>query len=430
MIPSVTSRFKLFGDLKEYVASPIHYLEKRAKSHGDTFRFRVANRTITYTGDPHLIKSILQTKNKYFRKNKAYRKLKLLLGDGLFTSEGEFWLKQRRLIQPAFSNEKLEHYTQLINQVCENKIDKTGSQKVDIKAFLTDLTLEIITQCLLGISSQKEVGKVNAHLPNVLSFMINRITSPLVPPLWLPNNTNKSFKHDVAQLNSIIKKLVQEKRDHRGQDLLSSLISLEDKDSGKQMSERQLIDETLTIFLAGHETTAISLTWLIYSLLKNPRYLDMVYEEIQEKPFHELMGNSILKACINETMRLYSPIWVLGREALEDITIDSYELKRKESVIFCPYLLHRDKKYWSSPTEFKPERFLNNDHNEDHFIPFGGGPRLCIGKHFSILEMVIIIQKVFQKLGKPSIKKLPEEDYEYSLTLRPKHPIRVEFKQE
>ncbi len=428
MIPLVTKRFKLFGDVKEYVASPIHYLNKRSKEHGDTFGFRVANRVITYTGNPQLIKQILQTKNKHFRKNKAYRKLKLLLGEGLFTSEGEFWLKQRRLIQPAFSNQKLGHYTQVINQICEDKLSQINVQEVDIKSCFTELTLEIITQCLLGISSQKEVNKVNAHLPNALSFMINRITSPLAPPLWFPNKTNKGFKQDVEQLNDIIRKLINEKRSNLGQDLLSSLISLKDEDTGEQMSEQQLIDETLTVFLAGHETTAVTLTWLIYSLLKNPKYMDLVYEEIQEKPFHELMGNSMLKACINETMRLYSPIWVLGREALEDITIDSYNLKEKESVIFCPYLLHRDEKYWDNPEVFQPERFLNNDYNEDYFIPFGGGPRLCIGKHFSILEMVIIIQKLFQKLGKPFIEQLPEEDFEYSLTLRPKQEIKVHFK--
>jgi cytochrome P450 len=428
MIPLVTKRFSLLGDVKEYVTSPIDYLAKKTKEYGDTFRFRIAGRYITFTGDPELIKEILQTKNKAFRKSKSYRKLELLLGKALFTSEGDYWLKQRRLIQPAFSNAKLAHYTTQIDKTCEDKFSQLNtSQPVNIKDVFIDLTLEIITQCLLGISSKDETKKVNKHLPRALSYMLNRITSPLAPPLWFPIKSNNNFKADVKELNNIISELIQRKKQDLGQDLLSSLIEIEDEDTGEKMSNQQLIDETLTIFLAGHETTAITLTWFIYSLLKHPTYLDLVFEECKEKPFHELMGNSMLKACLNETMRLYSPIWVLGREPIQDLTINSYHLRQKEGVIFSPYLIHRDERFWKNPKQFYPERFINNEYNEEHFIPFGGGPRLCIGKHFSILEMVIIIQKMMTKLGKPFIQNLPKEEFEYSLTLRPKQKIEVRF---
>lgn len=335
MIPLITKRFSFLGDLKEYVSSPIEYLEKKAQLHGDTFRFRVAGRKITYTGNPDMIKEILQTKHRSFQKSKSYNKLKLLLGEGLFTSEGDYWLKQRRLIQPAFSNAQLTGYIEQIETICEHKYNKLQKgEQINIKDFFIDLTLEIITQCLLGLKDTNESDQVNKHLPNALSFMINRITSPLAPPVWFPNKENKEIKNNVKELNNIIRSLIKDKKQHLGNDLLSTLIQVEDADTGEKMSEQQLIDETLTIFLAGHETTAIALTWLIYSLLKNKDYLDQVYEECTSKPLQELMGNSITKACINEKMRLYSPIWVLGRAPLENTTIGKYVLKPKEAVIF------------------------------------------------------------------------------------------------
>ena len=257
--------------------------------------------------------------------------------------------------------------------------------------------------------------------------MIEQITSPLTTPIWYPSKKNKAFKKDSNELNNIIRGLIHEKKRHLGSDLLSTLIELEDADSGEKMTEQQLIDETLTIFLAGHETTAITLTWLVYCLLKNKESMNKIYEECKTHSFHELMGNSFTKACINETMRLYSPIWILGRTPTHHTSILGYDLKPKVGVIFSPYILHRNPRFWVNPDQFKPERFLNGLYNEDYFIPFGGGPRQCVGKHFSIMEMIIAIQKMFQLVGKPTIENLPKDDFEYSLTLRPKHEINVQF---
>ncbi len=425
----------LLGDLKSYVEDPLGFLQQNVITHGDVFSFRLAHRRLHFVNDPSFIEHLLQRNHRNYRKSLAYRKLELLLGNGLFNTDGDFWRKQRRLAQPAFHKDKIDGYAAIIvkhtNQMIQ-RLQATG--EIHLSRDLTQVTLKIIAEALLGLQLEEQGKVIESELPAALKFMIRRITSSLNAPMWIPTDQNKAFTATRKKLDQVIMSFINHKRANGlGQDLLSDLMAARDDETGEAMSDQQLRDEMLTFFLAGHETSAVSLFWLICLIHQHEEVLKKVRTEIAGVSMspspEELNGLHYTDAVIKESMRMISPIWVISREAINDDEIQGYRVKKGDSIIFSPYLMHHHASWWEEPHKFDPSRFLGDQMPKHKFsyFPFGGGPRLCIGNHFALMEIKIILIRLLQEFefqfGGQSLPK-----YDCSLTLRPANERRVKLK--
>ena len=435
-IPVVPSS-KAAGHLREYVSDPITFLNDNWKKHGDVFRFRLAHRWLIVTFNPEHIKQLLQEDHSSYRKSLAYRKLRLLLGDGLFAGDGKSWLQQRRLSQPAFHKERLNHYFQDMDKAARELTEGWNNQKkINVIAEMTAVTLKIISKALLNVDLAKEENKViGQHLPYALDFMIKRVTSTVNWPLVLPFPKHNRFRKAVKSMDGMIGEIIHERRNNEySHDLLSMLMQAKDADTGETMDDKHLRDEILTFFLAGHETTAMAMSWMLYWLAIAPEVQRKLREEIQSVSdgsldISVLQKMNYTKNVIKETLRMMSPVWIMGREALRPVKLGEHSLKKGESVIFSPFLIHRHPAHWESPEVFNPDRFSPQTEDKMHkysYFPFGGGPRLCIGNNFAMMEMQILIAQIIKNY-KLSLSEAVHPGYHFSLTLRPKKEIVVKL---
>lgn len=438
-IPIASSK-KLLGHLTEYVSNPLDFLHNKWKLKGDLFKFRVAHRYLVVATHPDYIRHILQENHTNYKKSLAYRKLKLLLGNGLFTSEGDYWLKQRRLSQPAFHRDKITSYfdsmvfytsefMQSLKQLAE------GREPVAFHKEMTELTLKIICKTLLNIDLNHGGKVVEENLSFALVFMMKRVTSSINLPMMVPTTEHQRFKVSVTKIRELIDEIIEKKRktSQPSNDLLSMLMEVKDEDTGEKMSNTQLKDEILTFFLAGHETSAVALTWAMYLIHTHPETLNKVKREVnevignQELEMGHLRKLTFTTQVIKETMRLISPVWVLGREAIEEDNLGKYRVKKGASIIFSPYLVHRHPDFWEDPDKFDPERFSFLNEPKIHkfaYFPFGGGPRLCIGSSFAMMEMQVILALLIKNFDfKINDDKHP--GFNFSLTLRPAEEINM-----
>jgi len=268
-IPEIPSG-NFFGHFKSYVSDPLAFLEKHLQDFGDIFTFRVAKRRLVFVNHPDYIKRILQDNHRNYRKSEAYRKLALLLGDGLFTSDGDYWRRQRRIIQPAFHRDQIMTYAEAMHELSMKMVNRWKDEKeIELTTEMTDVTLRIISKTMLDMDLVSEGKTVGERLPFALKFMVNRITSPLAAPVWIPTTENFRFKSTVKVLDKVIHEIIQHKKENLSLDLLSQLILLKDEETGEGMTDRQLRDEVMTLFLAGHETTAMGLTWIFNHVLRD-----------------------------------------------------------------------------------------------------------------------------------------------------------------
>ena len=428
----VVAKENIFGNIKSYAKSPIACYDKWEKEYGNTFKFSILNRKIVYTSNLNVVKHILQGNHKNYRKNLAYRKLKLLLGEGLFTSEGEYWLRQRRQMQTFFYKEKLNHYFYTFQELTQKSIEEQKIKgKGDLLSFLTLLTLRIISKTTLNIDLNNS-QVVEENLPFALRFMIDRITNPPNPPLWIPTANNRLFKKSVDSIDDYLAQLINDRTiDEETTDVLSLFLDL--RKTGFEISDQQIKDELLTIFLAGQETTAVACFWLITYLHKNPLSIEKIKDEFESVLQNEEFSPVHIKSLrytnntIQEVLRLASPVWVVGRESIEKDEIDGYEIDAGQSVIFSPYMIHRNPTNWSNPLEFNPDRF-NQEYNKAAYLPFGAGPRVCIGNNFSIMELFVFIHELFVKKNLKITSAIDHTiEFDYSLTLRPKTSLQFEF---
>ena len=414
----------LLGNIYEYKQSPIDCYQNWEQQYGDTFYFTLLNRKILYTSNIDRVKYILQDNHKNYRKNLAYRKLSLLLGNGLFTNEGNEWLKQRRQIQPFFNKKSIDHYFEIFEKVTAETIHR--NEHTHLLSFLTNITLKIISKTTLNIDVERS-EVIEKNLPFALKFMINRITQPPNAPIWFPSADNRQFKKSVKSIDQYLQELIESRSHNSSQDILS--MFLEAREQGYKISDKQIRDELITIFLAGHETTAVATFWLAIYVEQHPECVAKIRAE-----FQRVLGSSPLSPShfkeltytynvIQETLRLASPVWVVGRESIQS---DEF-VDEKQSVIFSPYLIHRNTQFWDNPYDFNPDRFLNLT-EKAAYLPFGSGPRICVGNNFSITELLVFINEFYVKRHlKLDVPQDHIFEFDYSLTLRPKNDLTFSF---
>jgi len=389
---------------------------------------------------PEAIETVLLKRHASFRKDISTRTLSRVTGSGLLTSEGSFWRRQRGLAQPAFHHRRLVGYAEAMVRLTRARVDgwRVGSE-LDVGREMMAITLAIVAETLFGadVSSQAEV--VGHALDDVMDYYLGVAGSGYPMPLSVPSPGVRRFKRAVRAIDEVIYRLIAARRTDGDEataaraDLLSMLLSARDEE-GRAMDERQLRDEVVTLFLAGHETTALTLTWALWLIGRHPEVERRLRAELdavlggRDATVEDLARLRVTDSVIQESMRLYPPAWMLGREALEDVEVGGFRLARGAQLFISTYVVHRDPTHFPSPEAFRPERWESGELARSlprfAYFPFGGGPRVCIGNAFAKMESVLALATILQRAH---LTLPPQRDPGLlpSVTLRPNHPIRA-----
>jgi len=423
--------------LLAYRRGPLPFFQNLAQQYGDISYFRLGPQPAYFFNHPDYIKEILITNNQSFMKGLALQRAKRLLGEGLLTSEGEFHRRQRRLAQPAFHRQQIASYAGVMTDFAARTAERwRDGETLDISQEMMRLTLAIVGKTLFDAEVESDAREVGEAMTIVMD-LFNTITSPFFELFQkLPLPQLRRFDTARARLDSIIYRLIEERRrssEDRG-DLLSMLLMARDLEGdGGQMSDMQLRDEALTIFLAGHETTANAMTWTWYLLSQHPEAEKKLHEEIDRvlgnrlPTFADVAELKYTEMVLAESMRLYPPAWALGRLALHDLEIAGYTIPKKSLVLMSQYVMHRDPRYFPDPLRFEPDRWqpaAREARPPFSYFPFGGGPRRCIGEGFAWMEEVLLLSTLARQW---QMRLLPHHPVALKpvITLRPKHGMRM-----
>jgi cytochrome P450 len=425
---------RISGSFPDYTRDQLGFLARCAGEYGDVVRMRFFNVGIVLLNHPDHIEQVLVGNNRNFIKDRAERSGLRFLGSGLLTSEGDFWRRQRRLAQPAFHRERINAYGETMVGNAERMLQTwRGGETRDIAAEMSRLTLGIVAKTLFGAISDAEREAVGAALRVILDRFTGGVLFKV--PEGIPTPGNLRFRRAIRDLEGVIYGIVERRRQSGLDtgDLLSMLLAARDEETGEGMSDAQLRDEVMTILLAGHETTALNLAWTFYLLAEHPKAEAKLLAELEEAlgdrapAVADLAGLPYAGAMIKESLRLYPPAWGFGREALEDCGIGGYRVPAGTQIIVSQWVTHRDERFFERAQEFAPERWLDGSAGRlprYAYFPFGGGPRLCIGRQFATLEATLLLATIARRF-----RLRPADDGPIiprpSLSLRPEGGMRM-----
>jgi cytochrome P450 len=405
LYPNQLSLFQFFLNAESILKNPIPFHKKAFEKYGDTFsiRFGFKNRIIL-SRDNEVALHILQKKHKNYQKSMIQTEyLSKYIGKGLLSANGDFWLRQRRLIQPAFHKEKLNVLTTNMHEVIEHELKELPTdQSLDVFPLMNKLAFTVVAKSLFHLSASAEMlDRIKYIIEKVQEFLVKEIRMPYKSWWFKLSGQMKEHQLLAEESRAIIKKIILERQSSKDShdDLLHMLLDTRYEDTGEPMALNQLIDEIAILFIAGHETTANALTFTLQLLGMHPEVQEKIVDEINriealQLPLIEQLQNfNYVNAVINESMRLYPPAWITDRVSLEDDTVAGFKIKKDTLIGVSFYALHRNPNYWENPEDFKPERFLGEQRKKsmNYFYPFGAGPRMCIGMGFAIYEMALAI---------------------------------------
>lgn len=391
--------------------NPIPFHKKYFDQFGDTFSLKIGKtKHVILSRDNDVAQHILQKQHKNYQKSELQTKfISKYLGSGLLTANGDFWLKQRRLIQPAFHKQKMNQLVQNMEQTVAAELkDLTEEKEVALFPIVNQLAFNVVAKSLFNISATEEkLNRLKLIINEVQEFLIKEIRLPY-KALWFKlSGQIKKHQKLALETDTIIKEIIEErvKSKSKQNDLLDMLLATRYEDTGEGMSTQQLIDEIKILFIAGHETTANALTFTLHLLGNHPEIQQKIFGELTviesetTDTIEQLQKMTYTNAVINESMRLYPPAWITDRENIEDDTLLDYNIKKGTLVGVSFYELHRNHKYWKDPEVFNPERFLGEQKKESlhYFYPFGAGPRMCIGVGFAMYEMSLTLSYLIKK---------------------------------
>jgi len=416
---------------------PLQFFSGLAREYGDLAYVRMANEHLYIVSDPAVIKDVLVTHNQNFHKSRGLERIKVLLGEGLLTSEDAFHLRQRRLMQPAFHRDRIAAYAAtMVSHGDRVRNSWTEGATLDIAHEMSRLTLLIVGKTLFDAdveSQARDVGEAMTGLMNSFWTLMLPFGKQLQR---LPIPHLRRGRKARERLDAIIYGLIRERRASgadRG-DLLSMLLmAQDDEDKGRGMSDRQIRDEAMTIFLAGHETTANALTWTWFLLSQTPDVEQCLHEEIDRVLGGRLPGVADVERLpyttrvVTESMRLYPPAWLLGRRAVNEYAIGGYDVPPRSIIIMSQWIVHRDARYYRDPERFDPSRWtpaFKAALPRFAYFPFGGGPRQCIGESFAWMELVLLVATIAQRWSFDLVPGHPVVP-QAAVTLRPKHGMKM-----
>jgi len=414
--------------------NPLEYFTKVAREYGDIAGMRVLNFKTIFINHPDLIEEVLVTNARKYSKGKVLRANRHVFGEGLLTSEGDFWLRQRRLAQPAFHRVRIASYAATMVEYTQRMLHGwRGGEERDAHQEMMRLTLQIVGKTLFDADVERDAQEVGKSLELLLEIGANFRRAIFVPH-WLPTPTNLRAKREIAQIEKILYRIIGERRASGRDtgDLLSMLLSAQDED-GSGMTDRQLRDEAITLFLAGHETTASTLSWTWWLLAQNPTVEAKLHAELdavlgdRAPSLDDLARLAYTGHVITESLRLYPAAGGMARLAIEDHEIAGYPVTKGMGVAMAQWVVHRDPRWYDAPEEFRPERWeddLLKRLPRFAYFPFGGGPRQCIGNTFALMEAALILATIARKFRLRLVANHPVVPLA-SITLRPRHGVRV-----
>ena len=421
----------LFGAMQQ---NPLDYFTAMAQKYGDVSGMRIGKFRSLFINRPDLIEDVLVNNARLYHKGRVLRANKYLFGEGLLTSEGDFWLRQRRLAQPAFHRVRVNAYAATMAEYAGQLIEtwRNGEER-DIHEEMMQLALRIVSKTLFDADVMRDAKEIGETLDVLLQIAANFGRTILVP-LWVPSPRNIRAKLGIKRLEKVIYRIIAERRagGRDTGDLLSILLHAQDEE-GSHMNDRQLRDETITLFLAGHETTANTLAWTWWLLAQNPAVEKKFHEELdgvlggRTPEVDDLPRLTFLNNVLTESLRLYPTAWGMARLAAEEHEIAGYPVRRGYGVAFAQWVIHRDARWFDAPLEFRPERWENGLAKQlprFAYFPFGGGPRQCIGNTFALMEASVVLATIGQKFR---FQLVPEHKVTplASITLRPKNGVQV-----
>lgn len=427
----------LGGHLREFRADRLEFLTRLSREYGDVVAIRLGPARIWSLNHPDLIEDVLVTKNRIMHKHFALRSARPTLGEGLLTSEGDHWRRQRRLSQPAFHRDRVASYGQVMVESTERMLHGwQPGQRRDLQADMMQLTLEIVAKTLFDADVAGESAGIAHAMETLMASFTDRVNRLVKFPTWLPIPANARFKHAMGVVKGILDAIIADRRrsgEDRG-DLLSMLLgATDDEGDGTGMSDRQLRDEVVTLFMAGHETTANTLAWVWYLLSLHPEAERRLHEELDDvlggRPpsVEDLPRLRYTDHVVTETLRLFPTAWLLGREPTEPCEVGGYRVPRGTTLWMSQWVIHRDARWFEDPLSFRPGRWEDGLAKRLHryaYFPFGGGPRICIGNHFATMEAVLLLATIarrFRPVVTPGAVITPIP----TMTLRPAAGIPV-----
>ncbi len=426
----------MIGSLVGYYRDPLGFVRGVAQRYGDVALIHVAGLPFYQLSKPEDIHTVLVTQSRDFSKGALGAERRLLFGRGLATSEGDFWRRQRRLSQPAFHRERIAAYGAVMAEHARRRVAAwPEGETVDLHALIMRLALEIVSKVLFGADVASQATEVGERLEVLMRFFASQANFTLrLLPRRIRTPGQIRFRRAVADLDRIVFELIAERRrsEKDGGDLLSVLIAARDDDDATQMTDQQLRDEVMTLFLAGHETTALALSWTFALLAQHPeveaRLAGELGEVLGDRPpeVTDVPRLEYAERVLKESMRLYPPAWILARQALRDVEIGGYTVPAKAFVTVSQWVTHRDGRYFPEPERFLPERWeddLEKRLPRFAYFPFGGGQRVCIGSSFAMTEAVLVLATIAQRFRfalAPGYQLIPDP----SLSLRPKGGVR------
>jgi cytochrome P450 len=420
--------------VREYARDPLGFLSRCVREYGDVVELRFMGQPIYLLADPGLIEYVLVENNRNFTKTRILKRNRRLLGEGLLISEGEFWRRQRRLAQPAFHRKRVAAYGEVMAAFAERSLGAwRDGQTIDVHEEMMHLTLEIVAKCLFDA----DVGARATDVGKAMKVALEDFSSQrrlLRIPKGIPTPHNIRFEMAARRLDGVVSAIIENRRkseEDRG-DLLSILMLAED-DCGERMTDKQLRDEVMTLFLAGHETTANALSWTFWLLSLNPEVEHELAEELarvlggRPPTTSDLPTLPYVECVLKESMRLYPPAWVVGREAIAECEVGGYRMAAGTTALMSQWIVHRDHRYHEDPERFDPDRWTAQYEKalpRFAYFPFGGGPRQCIGASFAMTEACLILAAVAQRFKMELAPGQRVEPYA-SITLRPEKGIRM-----
>jgi cytochrome P450 len=424
----------IFGSGLEFWRNPLQFLENVSEQFGDIVRYRLGPREAILFRHPEHVKTVLLTQQHCFIKGGAALWFKSFAGQGLFTSEGAYHARQRRLSQPAFKQQSMKAYAPvMVDEAMRLRERWHDGCVMNMSSEMTSLAMRIVSKAVFNVSVEEETSEVGEALTTIMhlfrDFASARRFLRLVTP-W----SRWRFEKARRRLDATIYRMINERRVDaaRRQDLLSRLICATDED-GQRMADEQLRDEVVTIFIAGHETSANGLAWTWYLLTQHPEIERRLNSEIDHvlgnRPptVEDLPKLQYVERVVSESLRLYPPLWIIGRRAIVDVMIDDYRIPSGTLVLLSPYLTQRDQRFFENPARFDPDRWtpeLKNSRPSFSFFPFGGGGRRCMGEPFAWIEGVLVVAAIAQKW---KMRLVPDQVVQAQplATLRPKYGLHM-----
>ena len=425
------------GNLGDLHRDQLGFYTRCAREYGDLVPIRLGRTPALLVYHPDAIEEVLVARNRDFIKSWGVRLLRAFLGDGLFLAEGDLWLRQRRLMQPAFHRQRVAAYGEIMTDWAARwTADWRDGVVLDIHEEMMGVTRAIVAKTLFDADVSRDARVIGEASQFVIEYFGKRLASPRAfLPLWLPTPENLRRQLAIRRLDEVIYCMIDDRRGNREArgDLLSILLEAQDADDGSRMTDRQVRDEVMTLFMAGHETTAVALSWTWYLLSQHPDVDARLADELRVVLGGRLPATADLPALrytemvVTESMRLFPPAYGIGRAAVRATEIAGHPVKAGTILIIPTWVVHRDVRWFHDPETFRPERWAGDTARRLPrlaYLPFGGGPRQCIGNAFAMVEAVLILATIAQRF-RPTLPSGQRVRPEPSITLRPERGIRM-----